>query len=369
MDRTTEASDVAHFATFWAAIAVMLGREIHMWSGDHVFPNEYIAFFGSSDDKKTTAQRRILSCNLLDRDPEIQIIQSAGSTEGLADRLTSSHGKPHLFLWEELSSVLSMAGWSGSTLREFLVETYDCPPAFRREYRKQKIEIETPTPTVLTATTPEWFWRHATPEDFFGGLANRVVFLTGQNKDAIPDPDEIDGVKIALIKQQLATRFGALAQNPRKRGYWTAQAQQRWWTFYRRFRKPDGLLGAALKRTHAHVRKLALVYAFIEGTFPEVTDEQLQAAIAVNVYAAHCTKQLVDLRVPNAASQDRREMETKIMDYVRRNPTVPLRRVQQRICQRAGDSESFARVIRSLNETDQIRISQDGKRKMVTLSE
>src|SRR6516165_9423224 len=66
MAGTTEASDVAHFATFWAAVAVMLGRDIHMWSGRHVYPNIYILLFGPSGDKKTTAQDRIEDCGLLD---------------------------------------------------------------------------------------------------------------------------------------------------------------------------------------------------------------------------------------------------------------------------------------------------------------
>jgi hypothetical protein len=365
MNGTTEASDVAHFATFWAAVAVMLGREIHMWSGTHVYPNEYIAFFGPSGDKKTTAQRRMTTCGLLDRDPSIQIIQSAGSTEGLAEMLIASSGRPHLFLWEEFASVLAIAKWSGSTLREFVVETYDCPSIWTREYRRQnRIEIECPTPTILTMTTPEWFWLHATPDDFFGGFSNRFVFLSGSKKDDIPDPADIDGTRIAAIKRSVSDRFDELMRSTRRRGHWTAEAQRLWRDFYGRSNQQrDGLLGAALKRTHAHVRKLALVYAFLEGSFPEITADQLSAAIGVNVYAMHCTKQLLDSRASTPASQERREMETRIMDLLRKHPAgMRLRKLQQRICHRAGDSESFQRVIRSLKETDQARITDDGRR-------
>jgi hypothetical protein len=371
MDGTTEASDVAHFGAFWAATAVMLGREIQMWSGRYVFPNIYILFFGASGDKKTTAQRRVVDCQLLDRDPNIPIIRSAGSTEGLADMLMSHPGKPYLFAWEEFSGVQAIAGWGGSTLQEFIVETYDCPPDFRRAFRKNKIEIDCPTPSILTATVPEAFWRNATPDDFYTGFGNRFVYLTGNPKGTISDPAQIDGEGIALIKRCLAQRFDALAQNPRRRGHWTAQAQQRWQSFYNKFsaRQQTGLLDAALKRIHVHVRKLAMVYAFLEGTFPEIVDEQLHAAISVNLYAAHCAKQLLDMRVSNPASQDRREMETRIMHYLRSHGgSVPLRKLHQRICQHTGDSESFSRVMRSLRETDQISDKQDGRRKIIQLS-
>lgn len=77
MYSTTEASDVAHFATFWAAMAVKLGREIDMWAGRPLYPNVYLGYFGLTGDRKTTAQRRIFHCNLLG-DAAIPIIQSAG---------------------------------------------------------------------------------------------------------------------------------------------------------------------------------------------------------------------------------------------------------------------------------------------------
>jgi hypothetical protein len=101
----------------------MLGRQIHMWSGRQIYANIFILLFGPSSDKKTTAQRRIEDCGLLDRDQSIPIIRSLGSTEGLADMLMSRPGKPYLFTWEEFSALQTIAGWAGSTLREFLIET------------------------------------------------------------------------------------------------------------------------------------------------------------------------------------------------------------------------------------------------------
>jgi hypothetical protein len=78
MAGTTEASDVAHFTTCWAAAAVTLGRRVSMYAGERIFANVYLSVFGPTGDKKTTAQRRILNCELLA--PSIRVIRNLGST-------------------------------------------------------------------------------------------------------------------------------------------------------------------------------------------------------------------------------------------------------------------------------------------------
>ena len=83
MAGTTEASDVSHFATYWAGAAVTLGRSVFMFAGERIFPNVYLSIIGPTGDKKTTAQRRILNCGLLA--PSLRVIRNLGSTEGLAD--------------------------------------------------------------------------------------------------------------------------------------------------------------------------------------------------------------------------------------------------------------------------------------------
>jgi hypothetical protein len=55
-----------------------------MFAGERVFPNAYIAVFGGTGDKKTTAMRRPRSAGLL---KDIRVISNLGSTEGLADAL------------------------------------------------------------------------------------------------------------------------------------------------------------------------------------------------------------------------------------------------------------------------------------------
>jgi hypothetical protein len=351
MDGTTEASDTVHFATLWAALAAALGRKVFMYSGDITYPNIYVANVGVTGDKKTTGQRRICSCNLLGPDSGVQIIRNVGSTEGLADALKDSTGT-YLFLWEEFSSLLARARWTGSTLLEFVTETFDCPDRWGIKYRKNAIDLEKPTPTILTATTVEWFWKYAKAEDFFGGFGNRFLFLSGAKKAPIPNPSSPASEPLARVKKQIEV----FADRPVKRAEWTPGAKKVWDDFYIGWenRERKGLLGAALKRSHVYIRKLAMVYAAIEETLPEIHRDQLNAAIQVIEHAAGSTEQLIALQA--AQSKPLGELEEIFLKWVSGHEGERVRRFQQLMWKHCGDSETFNRVVRNLVIADRVEI-------------
>lgn len=179
MADTTEASDVAHFASLWGTAAVNLGRQVSMYAGDEIFPNSYLLFFGSTGDKKTTAPRRILRHRLLA--DTVQVLSNAGSPEGMLDALQvqqAANPTVYLCFFEEVSTLLKHGRREDSTLFEFFTETFDCPSVYRPTYRNNKAEINQPTPSILAGTTTEWFWKNARAEDFHGGFGNRLLYLT-----------------------------------------------------------------------------------------------------------------------------------------------------------------------------------------------
>lgn len=350
MQSTTEASDVAHFATLWAAAAAALERRVWMYSGDFVYPNIYLGFFVGTGDKKTTAQRRIITCNLLQEFPDIKIIRKIGSTEGLADELGDA--STYLFLWEEFASLLVHARWSNATLFEFITETFDCPPQWGKAYRKKPIHLINPTPTILTAMTPEWFWKYAQAADFFGGFGNRFLYLTGDPKAPLSDPEPVDDEFMTPVKAGLR----ALAEIPAQCAAWNKEAKAVWREFYLEWgrNKHAGLLGAALRRLHVYIRKLSLVYAAFEGTLPQITAEQLKAAIAVGKYAVQSTEILLDLQT--AFSKPQGELEQRFLKWITAHQGARVRILQQRMWKHCGDSETFNRVLRSLEWSDQIEV-------------
>lgn len=351
---TTEASDVAHFTAFWAAAAVTLGRRVSMYSGERIFANVYLSVFGPTGDKKTTAQRRVLNCGLLA--PSIQVIRNLGSTEGLADALKREDGGDlvALFFWEELTALFARGRWTGSTILEFITETFDCPPEWGMKYRKDPISLQAPTPTILAGTTCEWFWKNARSDDFFGGLGNRFLYLTGAKKDPIPNPSEPDGAALKRVHIALS----ALSEMRPVEARFDTFARRLWEQFYVSWeqRERKGLYAAAVKRVHVYIRKLAMTYAALEGTLPEISIEQLKAAIAVGLYAAECAKALVDAQT--ATLRPEGELEQKFMKWIAVHEGAKKRQMQQTLSKLTGGCETFNRVLMNLLRADQIEIRE-----------
>ena len=364
MDGTTEASDVAHFATFWAACAASLGRRVHCFVGDLVYPNGYICFYGDSGDKKTTAQRRVLQCSLLSGMPNVKIMTNVGSTEGLADALSEATGLGAsectcLFYWEEFAALMARARWSGSTIFEFMVQTFDCPPSWGLNYRRKPVNIRKPTPTVLTATTPEWFWKQAKHEDFYGGHGNRFVYLTGSKKAPLSQPAQVSPDALEEIRD----RIMALSQVTPCAATLSPEASRLWDAFYFDWETTDrsALLATAVKRIPTYVRKLAMIYAADEGTLPIINLEQLQAAIAVGKYSEICTKRLLDLQAKSSSQMG--ELEERFIRYIQHHDGVEVRKMQQTLSKYTGGAEVFNKVILNLVRSDRIEIWQNGRRR------
>ena len=356
MAKTTEASDVYHFETLWAGSAVSLGRRVWMFSGERTYANVYLSLFGGTGDKKTTAQRQILNYGLLP--PSIQIIRNLGSTEGLADCLKREDGGDAIALcfWEELTALLARGRWSGSTILEFITECFDCPPQWGLKYRKEPITITAPTPTILAGTTPEWFWKNARGDDFYGGFGNRFLYLTGRKKAPIPNPEEPDGAAMQKVRDALH-RLQTLRPMQAR---FCPTAGRVWEKFYTDWEQTErtGLYSAAVKRVHVYVRKLAMAYAALEGTLPNITVEQLKAAITVGLYAAECARLLVDAQ--NAAVRPEREIEQKFLEWVKKHEGQRKRYMQQTLNKVAGSCKVFNEVFQNLIRADQIEVD-DGR--------
>jgi hypothetical protein len=355
MTGTTEASDVAHFSALWAGTASALGRRVFMHAGDIVFPNVYLSVFGATGDKKTTAQRRILSYDLLPS--SIRIIRNVGSTEGLADAWTreNADGGVALFFWEEFAQMVARGRWTGSTLLEFFTETFDCPPDWGTQYRKKPIHIVSPTPSILAGTTIEWFWKNARPEDFFGGFGNRFLFLTGPKKHPLPNPGKPNESLLRRIREALL-QFSNM--EPTEARFGTA-AERLWERFYLDWegRERGGLYAAVVKRIHVYIRKLAMVYAAFEGTLPEISVEQLKAAIAVGIFAGECARELVNVPHANALSDD--ELERMFLRWIAPHEGVRKRYMQQSLSKKTGGCDRFNRIVMNLQRADQIEIREN----------
>jgi hypothetical protein len=353
-DGSTEASDVAHFATLWAAFASTLGRRVRMYSGISVFPNVYLCYYGPSSDKKTTAQRRIQT--LLGEKHGIALLSSAGSVQGMADLMAQAESGISLMLSEELSSLYKEGHADFSTLLDFFTEIFDCPDQWEKLYRGKPVALVKPTPSIFGCSTPAWFWKHATPDDFAGGFSNRFLYLTGEKKKPIPEPEQPDAHEITEVRNALQKLRDLKPVEAR----WSAGAKEEWNRFYISFDSEERapLLAEAVKRCPVYVRKLAMVYAADEGTLPEITAAQAKAAIAVINYCVDVTERLMDLKSSGGRLHSNGELERRMLAWLKKRGEVKVRDLQQTMSKYC-DAESFNRVLRSLEFANRIETTWD----------
>jgi hypothetical protein len=192
-------------------------------------------------------------------------------------------------------------------------------------------------------------------DDFFGGLGNRFLYLTGPKKKPIPNPSEPDGAALQRVHIALAT----LSELHPVEARFDSVARRLWEQFYVNWeqRERTGLYAAAVKRVHVYIRKLAMTYAALEGTLPEIGMEQLKAAIAVGVYAAECAKVLVDAQA--AVLRPEGELEQKFMKWIAGHDGAKKRQMQQTLSKLTGGCETFNRVLMNLLRADQIEIREN----------
>ena len=257
--------------------------------------------------------------------------------------------------WEELARLLARGRWNGTTLFEFLTETFDCPSEWGLSYKKQNaIHLDSPTPTILCGTTPEWFWKTARPEDFYGGFGNRFLYLSGTRKQPIPNPAEPDHEKLLEIRQQLE----CLRSIQSGRAVFDPDADKLWNAFYSRseIQVREGLIAAAFKRIHVYIRKLAMTYAALEGTcrrstgnncWPRSRSECMRSAVPSN---------LIDARAKSCRPET--ELEQKFMKWVANHPGERVRTMQNRMWKYTGGAEMFNRVLKNLVQADRIDIRE-----------
>jgi hypothetical protein len=82
----------------------------------------------------------------------------------------------------------------------------------------------------------EWFWKNARSDDFFGGLGNRFLYLTGPEKKPIPNPSEPDVAALQRVRDALVglsklhpveARFDTVARRLWEQFYMSGEQRER----------------------------------------------------------------------------------------------------------------------------------------------
>jgi len=359
MARSSEASDVYHFLTLWAAVAVKLGRRCWFEYGGAMYPNVFLINYGPSGDKKTSCIRRAPQLN-----PGMTVIHGGGSAEGLGDQFAEHEaGQGFLILVEEFAVLLKVGQWTGSNLFPMLVNCFDAPLEYTMHFRKKKIHVERPTPSMLSATTPIWFWESFHPRDFASGIGNRFLFGTGAKKQpiALPEAPDLSGIIHAIGELE---NFAPAVCRLDNEGVGMFGEFYRAWTQAEKTR--DDLSRAATQRLPAYILKLAMAYSCLEQTVPLITSSQLNAAIQVAKFGENCVVDL--LASQHQGANSKKDLEQRIVDYVRTHSGTTRRTVRRALKRHYDDLEQFNRTFEHLVKAQELFIEKGwSKRQTVTI--
>jgi hypothetical protein len=243
-----------------------------------------------------------------------------------------------------------------------LIRCFDCPPDYGFAYRKNPVRILLPTPSVLTATTPEWFWQAMTAAHFRSGFGNRVLYLTGKRKPPMPITEDPNPEAIVEIRQAL----GRLQNLEPRELPFSSAARALWIDFYTRWEDRDlpSLVLAATQRIRPYVLKLGMAYAGLEETL-FLEEDQLAASIAVGEHAARCVEHLIELQT--APADITADLNDYLVQYIRANDGLSYRDLYHGTKRRVGGAKKLNEMVDSLYRAERIEVeyveTTPGKRK------
>ena len=182
----------------------------------------------------------------------------------------------------EFATVLKSTGRELSTLSPTLRSAWDGRPLalLTRTAPARATEAHI---SIIGHITQTELRRHTTTVEIANGFLNRFIFAAVRRVRLLPeggDPDPLKGTGLGRYLTSVlkhAHTAGKVTLTP--------DARELWWQLYPQLTQPaDGLLGQLTARAEAHVIRLALLYALLDGQ-KTIQPEHLHAALALWDYA------------------------------------------------------------------------------------
>jgi hypothetical protein len=187
-----------------------------------------------------------------------------------------------LVIEPEFATVLKSTGRELSTLSPTLRSAWDGRPLAlltrTAPARATKAHI-----SIIGHITQTELRRHTTTVEIANGFLNRFIFAAVRRVRLLPEGGDPDPLKATGLARYLAS----VLKHAHTAGQvtLTPDARELWWQLYPQLTQPaDGLLGQLTARAEAHVIRLALIYALLDGQ-KTIQPDHLHAALALWDYA------------------------------------------------------------------------------------
>ena len=289
----TEADPVAILAQLLVAAGTVVGRGAHvMVEATRHHPNEFVVLVGDSAKarKGSSLEHVARVMGRASTDFAARCSTGLSSGEGLIWALRDPDGsdpgaKDHrlLVIEPEFAVVLKATLRDVNTLSPVLRSAWDGRPLALLT-RTAPARASTPHLSVIGHITAIELAHHVSGLEAANGLLNRFLFIACRRVRLLPEGGHPDPLAQTDLPSRLAAHLVAAAGRGRMR--FSDPARAAWWDAYRRLAEPaDGVVGGLLARAEAHLLRLALLYALVDGS-ATIGLPHLDAALALWDYAA-----------------------------------------------------------------------------------
>jgi hypothetical protein len=288
----TEADPAAILTQLLVCCGALIGRDAWFQvEATRHHPNEFLVLVGDSAKARKGSSFDHVARLLAHADPAFPGRLSTGlsSGEGLIWSVRDPAGqdpgavdKRLLVIEPEFATVLKSTSRELSTLSPTLRSAWDGRPLalLTRTAPARATEAHI---SIIGHITQTELRRHTTTVEIANGFLNRFVFAAVRRVRLLPeggDPDPLAGTGLGRYLTTVLTHAratGKVTLSP--------TARELWWQLYPKLTQPaDGLLGQLTARAEAHVVRLALIYALLDGQ-KTIDPDHLHAAVALWNYA------------------------------------------------------------------------------------
>lgn len=283
-------------------------------------------------------------------------------------------GRPVLFINEEWSRLLQVAGIEHSTLVEDLNALFQRKRSWSQSRSNKlksggSITITNPTLTICGTSTIKLFTNGLSERLIFSGYLNRYLVLPGAMTWEEWTGQVYSTANLGGLLDGLVNHAWGHGQNLRLA--YSDRAWERWLDLQRHFFLPvanDPDTSEAMRRLHFYFHHVALIYAWSEKS-PTIEMHHLKAAVQVISTSHQFLLSLLEKQHETAdpLPTQRRAMgiEQRILAKVEREPGVSIRKLILDL-NRAAGAEELRRCTESLVKTGMI-LTKNGKRRQTFL--
>lgn len=289
----TEADPVAILAQLLVGAGAIIGRGawVAVEATRH-HPNEFVVLVGDSAKARKGSSWDHVERVLHRGDPSFaaRVRTGLSTGEGLIwaardpDGADAGAPDPRLLVVEpEFVSVLKATGRDINTLSPVLRAAWDGRPLALLT-RTAPVRATAAHIAVIGHITGAELAAHTSAVEAANGFLNRFCFIACRRHRLLPDGGDLDPLSGTGMAERLGTNLAAARRAGRVN--FDAAARVEWHDVYARLSEAtDGLVGSLLARAEAHVLRLAMLDALVDGD-AVIRPSHLRAGLALWDYAA-----------------------------------------------------------------------------------